>query len=137
MDDLNGDVTAEKTGRPKRGGGRMGRHKVRSAPLAADVKPVRPGLSGGQYRPLTGVQMAQIEQTIYQILDEIGLSQAPESGIAYMTAFGARAGDDGRRARDGGEEDGGEGVRAVQRGDEEDAGEDRVRAVRRKQVFVF
>ena len=27
-------------------------------------------------------------------------------------------------ARDGGEEDGGEGVRAVQRGDEEDAGED-------------
>ena len=40
--------------------------------------------------------MAQIEQTIYQILDEIGLSQAPESGIAYMTAFGARAGDDGR-----------------------------------------
>ena len=30
------------------------------------------------------------------ILDEIGLSQAPESGIAYMTAFGARAGDDGR-----------------------------------------
>ncbi|MEC7208826.1 MAG: trimethylamine methyltransferase family protein, partial [Pseudomonadota bacterium] len=63
---------------------------------AADVKPVRPGLSGGQYRPLTGVQMAQIEQTIYQILDEIGLSQAPESGIAYMTAFGARAGDDGR-----------------------------------------
>jgi len=35
-----------------------------------------------------------------------------------------RAGDDGRLARDRGEEDGGEGVRAVQRGDEEDAGED-------------
>ena len=95
-DDLNGGVSAEKTGRAKRGGGRMARHKVRSAPLAADVKPVRPGLSGGQYRPLTDAQIAQIEQTIYQILDEIGLSQAPESGIAYMSAFGARAGDDGR-----------------------------------------
>ena len=69
---------------------------MRSAPLAADVKPVRPGLSGGQYRPLTKVQVLQIEQTIYQILDEIGLSQAPNSGVNYMTAFGARSGEDGR-----------------------------------------
>ena len=53
-----------------------------------------------------------------------------------MRAARVRAGDDGRRARDGGEEDGGEGVRAVQRGDEEDAGEDRVRAVPREQVFA-
>ena len=96
MDDVNGDMTQEKASRPKRGGGRMARHKVRSSPLAEDVKPVRPGLNGGQYRPLSAAQVAQIEQTIYQILDEIGLSQAPESGVAYMTAFGARAGDDGR-----------------------------------------
>lgn len=55
---------------------------------------------------------------------------------AAVRAARVRAGDDGRRARDGGEEDGGEGVRAVQRGDEEDAGEDRVRAVPREQVFA-
>ncbi len=101
MDDVNGDnfnnTRADvRAGRPKRGGGRTARHKMRSAPLAADVKPVRPGLSGGQYRPLTELQIQQIEQTIYQILDEIGLSQAPESGVAYMTAFGASHGDDGR-----------------------------------------
>ena len=56
---------------------------------------------------------------------------------AAVRAARVRAGDDGRRARDGGEEDGGEGVRAVQRGDEEDAGEDRVRAVPREQVFAL
>ena len=55
---------------------------------------------------------------------------------AAVRAARVRAGDDGRRARDGGDEPGGEGVRAVQRGDEEDAGEDRVRAVPREQVFA-
>ena len=45
---------------------------------------------------MTNAQIQKIEQTIYQILDEIGLSQAPTSGVAYMTAFGARHGDDGR-----------------------------------------
>ncbi len=69
---------------------------MRAAPLATDVKPVQPGLSGGQYKPLTNAQIQKIEQTIYQILDEIGLSQAPTSGVAYMTAFGARQGNDGR-----------------------------------------
>ena len=95
-DDLNKGGSDTKVGRLKRGGGRAARHKMRSEPLAADVKPVRPGLSGGQYRPLTKVQVLQIEQTIYQILDEIGLSQAPNSGVNYMTAFGARSGEDGR-----------------------------------------
>lgn len=101
MDDINGDdlnknVVDTKDGRPKRGGGRLARHQLRAAPLATDVKPVQPGLSGGQYRPLTNAQIQKIEQTIYQILDEIGLSQAPNSGVEYMTAFGARHGDDGR-----------------------------------------
>ena len=37
-----------------------------------------------------------IDATVYQILEEIGLSQAPESGIKYMTDTGAVLGDDGR-----------------------------------------
>ena len=101
MNDVKGDSLTDvgadaRAGRSKRGGGRTARHKMRSAPLAADVKPVRPGLSGGQYRPLTKDQVLRIEQTIYQILDEIGLSQAPNSGVGYMTAFGARHSEDGR-----------------------------------------
>ena len=81
MDDINGDDLNENAvdtrgSRPKRGGGRLARHALRVAPLATDVKPVHPGLNGGQYRPLTNVQIQKIEQTIYQILGEIGLSQA-------------------------------------------------------------
>ena len=40
--------------------------------------------------------MTAINDTVFQILDEIGLSQAPQSGIDYMTAIGAILGEDGR-----------------------------------------
>ena len=41
-----------------------------------------------------GVQA--VDTTVYQILEEIGLSQAPDSGVKYMTDAGAILGDDGR-----------------------------------------
>jgi trimethylamine--corrinoid protein Co-methyltransferase len=68
----------------------------RAAPLSAELRPIRPGMTGGQYRPLDDAAVRAIDSAVYQILEEIGLSQAPESGIAYMTAAGAIAGDDGR-----------------------------------------
>jgi trimethylamine--corrinoid protein Co-methyltransferase len=37
-----------------------------------------------------------VDATVYQILEEIGLSQAPDSGVRYMTDAGAILGDDGR-----------------------------------------
>jgi len=57
---------------------------------------VRAGLLGGQYQPLSEQDVARIEQTVFQLLSEIGLSQAPETGIASMTAAGAELGSDGR-----------------------------------------
>ena len=80
----------------RRSGGRLARQKQRAAPLAAEVKPVRAGLSGGQYKPLSEADITAIESTVYQILEEIGLSQAPESGVEYMTKLGAAYGEDGR-----------------------------------------
>ena len=80
----------------RRSGGRMARHKERNAPLAQDLQPVRPGMSGGQYKPLSDADVAKIEQTVYQLLEEIGLSQAPDTGIEYMTSVGAVHGEDGR-----------------------------------------
>jgi trimethylamine--corrinoid protein Co-methyltransferase len=68
----------------------------RAAPLAEELRPVRAGLAGGQYRPLDVAAVKAIDSAVYQILEEIGLSQAPETGIRYMTAAGAIAGDDGR-----------------------------------------
>jgi trimethylamine--corrinoid protein Co-methyltransferase len=82
--------------RSRRAGGRAARKSLREAPLSEEMRPVRPGLEGGNYRPLDDAGVTAINDTIFQILEEIGLSQAPESGIAYMTAAGAIAGDDGR-----------------------------------------
>ena len=80
----------------RRSGGREARRALRAAPLAEDVKPVRAGLSGGQFRPLDDAAVRAINETVLQILEEIGLSQAPKSGIDFMTNVGAILGDDGR-----------------------------------------
>ncbi|MGC6485039.1 MAG: trimethylamine methyltransferase family protein [Candidatus Puniceispirillales bacterium] len=82
--------------RSRRAGGRQARKSLRAAPLSEEMRPVRPGLEGGHYKPLDEAGLAAINDTVFQILEEIGLSQAPESGIAYMTSIGAIAGDDGR-----------------------------------------
>ena len=40
---------------PKKGraGGRSARKALRAAPLAEDIRPVRPGMEGGSYKPLS------------------------------------------------------------------------------------
>lgn len=80
----------------RRSGGRAGRVAVRTAPLAADLKPVRAGMSGGQYSPLTDANVLRIHEAALDALETIGLSQAPPSGIEIMTRAGATLGDDGR-----------------------------------------
>ena len=47
--------------RSRRAGGRSARQALRAAPLAEDLRPVRPGLTGGTYRPLS--EAAQQRQT--------------------------------------------------------------------------
>ena len=85
---------AERKGR--RAGGRAARQALRSAPLAQDLRPVRPGLTGGQYRPLTEEGVSRIHEAALDALETIGLADAPPSGVAIMTAAGAVEGDDGR-----------------------------------------
>ena len=82
--------------RARRTGGRAGRVAVRSAPLAEGLRPIRAGLPGGQYRPLTEAGMAAIHAAALDALEQIGLSQAPASGVALLTDAGAVQGDDGR-----------------------------------------
>jgi len=82
--------------RARRSGGRSARVALRAAPLADDVRPVRAGMPGGQYKPLTEAGMAKIHQSALEALEVIGLSQAPKSGVEIMTAAGAVQGDDGR-----------------------------------------
>ena len=80
----------------RRAGGRAARVALRAAPLADDIRPIRAGMSGGQYRPLTDEGVQRIHEAALDALETIGLSQAPESGVASMTAAGAILGDDGR-----------------------------------------
>ena len=82
--------------RNRRSGGRSARREKRAAPLPDNIKPIAPGMIGGTYKPLSASDIAAIEQTIYQLLDEVGLSQAPESGVIKMQNYGAILGEDNR-----------------------------------------
>ncbi len=91
-----GETCEPARARVGRSGGRQARVAMRAAPLADDVRPVRGGMPGGQYKPLTEAGVAQIHAAALDALEEIGLSQAPKSGVEIMTAAGAIQGSDGR-----------------------------------------
>ncbi len=80
----------------RRSGGRSARKALRAAPLADNIRPVRAGMEGGVYNPLSEAEINRIHEAALIALEEIGLSEAPESGVACLTAAGAIKGDDGR-----------------------------------------
>ena len=80
----------------RRAGGRAARKAMRAAPLAEDIRPLRPGLEGGTYSPLAPEAVDRIHEAALTALEEIGLADAPPSGIAALTGAGAILGDDGR-----------------------------------------
>jgi len=82
--------------RSRRAGGREARRAARMAPLGEDIRPVRPGMPGGHYKPLSDAGMARIHQAALDALETIGLSQAPESGVEVLISAGAVLADDGR-----------------------------------------
>lgn len=81
---------------PMRSGGRAARRAARSKPLAQHLRPIRPGMDGGTYKPLTQSGMEAIHRAALDALEQIGLADAPPSGVAYLTGAGAVLGDDGR-----------------------------------------
>ena len=80
----------------RRQGGRAARHAERAKPLAADMRPVRAGMSGGTFAPLSDADIQKIHEAALYVLAEIGLADAPPSGVEAMTAAGAILGEDGR-----------------------------------------
>ncbi|NNK16854.1 MAG: trimethylamine methyltransferase family protein [Sulfitobacter sp.] len=81
---------------PIRSGGRAARRAARAKPLADHLRPIRPGMEGGQYKPLTQADMQAIHRAALTALEEIGLADAPASGVDYLTKAGAVLGEDGR-----------------------------------------
>ncbi|MEO1678758.1 MAG: trimethylamine methyltransferase family protein [Pseudomonadota bacterium] len=92
-DDLTRPEGPRRSGRT---GGRAARHAKRAAPLAEHMRPIRPGLSGGQYKPLSEAGVERIHQAALDALEEVGLANAPPSGVEILTGAGAQLGDDGR-----------------------------------------
>lgn len=79
-----------------RTGGRAARRAARAAPLAEHLRPIRAGMSGGRYNPLTDIQVQQIHTAALDALETIGLADAPPSGVDHLVRAGAILGTDGR-----------------------------------------
>jgi trimethylamine--corrinoid protein Co-methyltransferase len=82
--------------RALRSGGRAARRAARAAALPDHLRPIRPGLEGGTYKPLTPDGIERIHRAALEALETIGLADAPPSGVEALTRAGAILGSDGR-----------------------------------------
>ena len=82
----------------RRSGGRTARKTARAAPLAEHLRPVKAGMVGGSYSPLSPQGEKKIHNAALEALEFIGLADAPQSGIDSMLDAGAVL-DDNRRLR--------------------------------------
>ena len=72
--------------------GRAGRMQAREHVPS----PVRPGLAGGQYRPLSDADLQSIHVTALRVLSDIGMAEATPEILQIALAKGCILGDDGR-----------------------------------------
>ncbi len=82
--------------KPRRSGGRQARHALRASKPAAHLRPVRGGMEGGWYKPLSDHDITRIHHTALAALAEIGFGDPTPSCIDVCTAAGAELGSDGR-----------------------------------------
>jgi trimethylamine---corrinoid protein Co-methyltransferase len=80
----------------KRRGGRDARRALRSRPIPRDEAAVRPGMVGGQYKPLKESDLQRIHETALKLLETVGIGQAIPSCVAAMTARGCWMNERGR-----------------------------------------
>ena len=80
----------------KRRGGRDARRAMRSRPLTMDEAAVRPGMTGGQYKPLKDADLPRIHRAALQLLENVGLGNPIPSCVTAMTAQGCWLNDRGR-----------------------------------------
>ena len=76
--------------------GRAARRAARAKPLEPHLRPIRPGMEGGYYKPLSEKGVQDIHNAALEALETVGLCDAPPSGVAYLTGAGAVLGEDGR-----------------------------------------
>lgn len=75
--------------------GRASRVAARTA-AAPEANPCPPGQRGGQYKPLSDTELAQVLDTAFRILADIGMSEVPPVLMEQALAKGAGVNDLGR-----------------------------------------
>ena len=82
--------------RRRRSGGRAGRIAERAAPLQADERPVRPGLPGGKFKPLSVAAMQQVYDTAISLLERVGMGSPVPEFVEVVTNAGGTLDEHGR-----------------------------------------
>ena len=72
-----------------RAGGRSARRELRAAPLADNIRPIRAGMTGGRYAPLTDANILKIHHAALKLLEEVGFGQAIQTCVEACTRVGA------------------------------------------------
>ncbi|MGB5756090.1 MAG: trimethylamine methyltransferase family protein, partial [Acidimicrobiales bacterium] len=80
----------------RRAGGRAARVALRQAPPAADARAIRPGMSGGAYRPLSDGQLADVFDAALGLLEDLGMGDPTPEITGLVTAAGGRIDHHGR-----------------------------------------
>ncbi len=80
--------------RRRHGGAREARLKMRED--AINKRPVRAGLIGGAYKPLSQTDLEKIHQTALEVLETIGIGSPTAEVIEYATGAGCRVDGNGR-----------------------------------------
>ncbi len=80
----------------KRRGGREARVALRSRAIPMNEAAVRPGMVGGQYKPLKDEDLPRIHRAALQLLENVGLGNPIPTCVAAMTAHGCWMNDRGR-----------------------------------------
>jgi trimethylamine--corrinoid protein Co-methyltransferase len=69
---------------------------MRAAPLARDVRPVNPGMEGGNYRVLSDADIQRVHLAALDVLANIGLADAIPSCLELLLSKGCTLSDEGR-----------------------------------------
>jgi trimethylamine---corrinoid protein Co-methyltransferase len=80
----------------RRRGGRDARVAMRARAIPRAEAAVKPGMLGGQYKPLSDHDMGRIHQAALTLLETVGFAQAIPTCVEAMTARGCRMTDKGR-----------------------------------------
>ena len=80
----------------RRRGGRAARQAERAAPLHEDLRPIRPGMAGGWFVPLSGADATRIHGAVLELLETVGIADPIPSCVEAVTAAGGELSADGR-----------------------------------------